>query len=121
MKYLLPLVLCLSAATAAGAHPGAGDAPSPPRPASRPAPQPPAPPARTSVKMSEVRGLGIVRAIDPTSGRITISYEAIEPLNWPAGTMSFGVGRSALLNSTSVGDKVRFRLESQQIVELSVF
>ncbi|WP_374571539.1 copper-binding protein [Phenylobacterium sp. J426] len=30
-----------------------------------------------------------MRAIDATAGRITIAYDAIEPLNWPAGTMAF--------------------------------
>lgn len=123
MKHIFPLVLCLGAATAASAHPGGGDAPSTPRPASRPAPRPQAvsPLAAPPVKLSEIRGVGLVRAIDATAGRITIAYDAIEPLNWPAGTMAFAVGKSALLNSATVGDKVRFRLESQQITELTRF
>lgn len=123
MKYVLSLILCLGAASVANAHPGGGDGRSSPRPAARPAPRPQAvaPPTARTMKMNEIRGVGWVRAIDAAAGRITISYDAIEPLNWPAGTMPFAVSRRAVLDAAVVGDKVRFRLESQLITELTPF
>ncbi len=63
-------------------------------------------------------GVGVIRAIDAAAGRVTIAYDAIEALGWPAGTMPFAVGRASLLEGRGIGERVRFRLESQQISEL---
>ncbi len=65
--------------------------------------------------------VGVVKAIDPAGGRITIAYEPVEALNWPAGTTPFVVSRTALLSAAAVGQKVRFHLESQQIADLTPF
>lgn len=120
----LPLLMMLSGlgfATLANADPGGHGQPAP-RPASR-SPRPPAvaPPTVAPKKLSEMEGIGVVRAIDPAAGRITISYEPIEVLNWPSGTMPFRVGKAALLDGVAVGTKVRFRLESQEITALKPF
>ena len=58
---------------------------------------------------------GVVTRIDPAAGRVTIAYDEVDALNWPRGTMAFGVERSGLLNGLSVGEKVRFHVESQTI------
>jgi Cu/Ag efflux protein CusF len=71
--------------------------------------------------MSEVFGVGVVQSVDAQAGRVTIAYEPIEGVNWPAGTMPFAVTKSALLEGVTVGEKVVFRLESQQIAELRPF
>ncbi len=71
--------------------------------------------------MSEVFAVGVVQSIDLASGRVTIAYEPIESINWPAGTMPFVVAKSALLEGVTPGEKVRFRLESQQIADLKPF
>lgn len=71
--------------------------------------------------MSAIFGVGVVQAIDVAGGRVTIAYEPIEGINWPAGTMPFVVAKSALLEGVVAGEKVRFRLESQQIAELKPF
>jgi len=120
---LLIILGWLGFATLAEAHPGGGDSAPAPRPASR-SPRPPVvapPPTAAPKKLSEIEGIGVVRAIDPAAGRITISYEPINPLNWPAGTMPFRVGKTALLDGMAVGTKVRFKLESQQITDLRPF
>jgi Cu/Ag efflux protein CusF len=65
--------------------------------------------------------VGVVRAIDPDAKRITIDYEAVEALDWPRGSMPFAVYRAALLDNVTVGEKVRFKLDAQQITELRPF
>jgi hypothetical protein len=110
----------LGFATLAKAHPGGGESAPAPRPASR-SPPVVAPPTVRPKKLSEIEAIGVVRAIDPAAGRITISYEPIEPLNWPSGTMPFRVGKAALFDGMAVGTKVRFRLESQEITDLKPF
>ena len=57
----------------------------------------------------------MVKAVDADTGRITISYDTVEALNWPPGTQPFPVAKSALLNGVTVGEKVRFSLDSGQI------
>jgi Cu/Ag efflux protein CusF len=71
--------------------------------------------------MSQVEIVGVVQAIDPATDRITIAYEPVQALNWPAGVLPFVVSRSALLQGVSVGEKVRFKLDSQQISALRPF
>jgi Cu/Ag efflux protein CusF len=98
-------------------HGGRGNrSPSPsssPPPASGPAPENPA-----AQPMNKIEIVGVVTAIGPEPDRLTIAYDAVEALNWPAGTMPFVVARPALLKEVTVGEKVRFKLESEQISEL---
>ncbi|WP_293680386.1 copper-binding protein [uncultured Phenylobacterium sp.] len=118
----LPLIALggLAFATFANAHPGGQTPPAPPV-NRRPSAPVVAPPSVAPKKLSEIEAVGVVRAIDSAGGRITISYEPIEHLNWPSGTMPFRVGKAALLNGMAVGTKVRFRLESQEITDLKPF
>lgn len=118
------LTIALAAATAAHAqgpggrgHGGGGKRGSgTPPPASADAPRP----AR-QVPLNQIEIIGVVQAIDPAAERVTIAYEAVEALNWPAGAMPFAIGKPGLLGDVKVGEKVRFRLESQRIVELKSF
>jgi len=119
------LALCLLAATAAnaqysGRHGGGGQGRG--SPSGSPAPSSPssAPPARSGAA-DKADIVGVVKAIDPATDRITITYQPVEALNWPAGTTPFVVAKSALLTGVTVGEKVRFRLESQQIYVLQPF
>jgi Cu/Ag efflux protein CusF len=85
-------------------------------------PRPTTPPAATAAKpFSQPEIGGVVKAIDAESGRITIAYEPVEALDWPAGTQPFAVSKSALLKDLTVGQKVRFQLESQQIAAIRPF
>ena len=78
----------------------------------------PAPPRAPDKPASQVDIVGVVKAVDQANGRITISYEEVEALNWPAGTMPFAVAKTALLQQATVGEKVRFRIDSQEITVL---
>jgi Cu/Ag efflux protein CusF len=70
---------------------------------------------------NQIEIVGVVRAIDLNAKRITIAYDAVDALNWPRGTMPFSVYRATLLQGVTVGEKVRFKLDSQRISELKPF
>jgi Cu/Ag efflux protein CusF len=112
-KRIAPLLICLMAASVAVAQPGGrgkGD---------RPAGARPPPTARSNFKPLEI--VGVVKAVDAETGRITIAYETVEALNWPPGTQPFPVAKSALLTGVSVGQKVRFSLDSGAIAAIRPF
>jgi len=114
-KRLLPLVLvCLVAATATLAQPGGGR----PRGGGGRASAGPAKPAKPYAAPDLI---GVVKAIDADTGRVTIAYEASDALGWPASTQPFPVAKTALLKDVTVGEKVRFQLESQQISAIKPF
>ncbi len=125
------LLVALMAATPALAQYGRGTSGRPgqgrPPPVSRAPSRPsthvrsPPPPPQAPFKMSDVVGVGVVQTLDVEAGRVTIAYEPIESLNWPGGTKPFAVAKSSLLAGVAPGDKVRFRLESQQIADLRPF
>ena len=61
-------------------------------------------------------------AYNPACGdRITIDYEEAPALDLPAGSRSFIVAKTALLKDITVGERVRFRLDSQQVSALAPF
>jgi Cu/Ag efflux protein CusF len=125
-KIALPvLALCLLAATAAdaqysGRHGGGGQGRGSPSGSSAPA-RPSPTPAPSNVAADKADIVGVVQSIDAANDRVTIAYQPVEALNWPAGTKPFEVAKSALLAGVTVGEKVRFRLESQQIYVLKAF
>ena len=71
--------------------------------------------------LSSIELTGVIKAIGPAADSVTIAYEANDALNWPAGTKPFIVEKSALLTGATVGEKVRFTLDSQQIGTLSPY
>jgi hypothetical protein len=81
----------------------------------------PAPSRSRPLPPDQVEIVGVVQAIDPASNRMTIAYEPVEALSWPAGSMPFVVAEPTLFKGVSVGEKVRFRMESQQIYDLKPF
>ena len=96
---------------------GNGQAPSGSGSSSRPSAG--APPRPVVVSDSDI--IGVIKAIDPASNRITIAYEPVLVRNWPAGTMPFVVAKPELLTGATVGEKVRFKVDSQRIVELNPY
>jgi Cu/Ag efflux protein CusF len=127
-KRIIPvLIVCLMAAPVAQAQGGGGGGRGGHGGGGRPGGSGGAPPASAPGSVAKPRPfkepeiIGVIKAIDPASGRVTIAYEAVEALGWPAGTMPFPVSKSALLNAATVGQKVRFRLEAQQISDLKPF
>ena len=73
------------------------------------------------VPVSDTDIIGVIKAIDPASNRITIAYEPVLARNWPAGAMPFVVSKPELLTGATVGEKVRFKVDSQRIVELTPY
>jgi Cu/Ag efflux protein CusF len=129
LKRVLPILLiALMAAPAAlaqsggggghGGHGGGGRSGRSPS-GSAPTPGSEAKPRAAPTGPPEI--VGVVKAIDPATGRVTIAYEAVEALGWPPGTMPFAVSKTALLSAATVGQKVRFQLEDQQISTLKPF
>lgn len=124
-KRVIPLLMiCLVAATAAQAQRGGGGgghgrsgggSGAPPSGGSQ---THAAPPAKA---FAEPEIVGVVQAIDLEAGRLTIAYEPVEALNWPAGAQPFPVSKSALLKDVTVGEKVRFTLKSLQIAAIRPF
>ena len=121
------LTICLTAGSLAHAQssgggryaPGGGGvststSASAPATSSAPPPVKPTPP-------SQIEIVGVVTAIDVKAERITIAYDAVEALNWPRGTTPFVVAKSAFLTGVTVGEKVRFKIDSQQIADLRPF
>ncbi len=87
---------------------------------SKPADGPPGP-AKTVTPANQVQIIGVVKAIDAENERLTIAYEPVDALNWPAGTQPFPVAKTALLNVASVGQTVRFSLDSGHISAITPF
>ncbi|PEQ11541.1 hypothetical protein B2G71_17090 [Novosphingobium sp. PC22D] len=55
-------------------------------------------------------GTGIITAVDPNEGTVTIDHEPIPAANWPAMTMMFNAD-PRLLEGMMPGDKVSFDLK----------
>lgn len=55
-------------------------------------------------------GTGVVKAIDKSTGKITLEHGPIPEAKWPAMTMAFKAA-PALLDTVSVGDNVAFDLK----------
>lgn len=85
------------------------------QPSSSSAAPTPQAPVRPSTPTDQVDIIGVVEAIGPEPDRVTIAYDAVDALNWPAGAMPFVVAKTEFLKSVSVGERVRFHLDSQQI------
>ena len=123
---LLALAL-LMAATAAdaqgrggggrGGKRGGGTPPAAPSTTDGPA----APKAPGPVPTNKIDIVGVVKEIAPSGDRVTIAYEEAQALNWPAGTNSFVVAKTELLKGVTPGEKVRFRLDSQEVSYLAPF
>ena len=65
--------------------------------------------AEMAAKMA--RGIGTVKSVDTKKGTVTLDHQAINELSWPAMTMSFKVAKAELLNGITVGQRVNFTLQ----------
>lgn len=108
-KSLLPILVCLLAASAAQAQPGGGRRGGG------------GPPPAAQKRPATPEFIGVVKAVDTATGRLTIAYDAMEALNWPPGTQPFPVAKSSMLQGVTVGQKVRFTLDSGEIASLKPF
>jgi Cu/Ag efflux protein CusF len=55
---------------------------------------------------------GLIRRVDKSAGKITISHEALANLGMPPMTMSFRVKDASWLDRVKAGDRIRFAAES---------
>lgn len=53
------------------------------------------------------KGVGVVTALDPKAGKVTIKHGPIPALGWPGMTMTFRAA-PALLRTTRIGQTVAF-------------
>lgn len=56
---------------------------------------------------------GMVKAVDPVKGSVTLAHGAIKSLNWPAMTMAFPVKEKNLLDKLVVGKEVQVELKKE--------
>ncbi len=59
------------------------------------------------------QGTGVITAIDPKAGRITIKHGAIPAVGWPAMTMTFKATPPALLRGVRAGQTVGFDVRTK--------
>lgn len=60
------------------------------------------------------QAVGVVKAVNPAKGSVTLAHEAIASLKWPAMTMSFAVQDAKLFDKLVVGSKVKVELTKQK-------
>ena len=54
------------------------------------------------------KGTGVITALDPKAGTLTIQHGPIPAVGWPAMTMTFKATPPALLTGLKVGEKIGF-------------
>jgi Cu(I)/Ag(I) efflux system protein CusF len=59
------------------------------------------------------KGVGTVKKVDPTAGKVTIAHGPIPTMKWPAMNMTFTVKDKALLGKFSQDKKVEFEFVEQ--------
>lgn len=114
-RVLLPALAFALLATSALAQPPGGGRGGPPGGGPPPGGQGGGPGGAKQVDLEKVVIVGVVQAIDANADRVTIAYEASEPLNWPAGAMPFATAKPGMLGGMQVGQKVRFTLSNHRI------
>ncbi|PVM92868.1 hypothetical protein DDF62_02390 [Caulobacter radicis] len=117
-KFILPaLAVALLATNAHAQPPGGGRGPGggpPPGGAGGPGPGS-GPGGGKPADLDKVVIVGVIKAIDPATERVTIAYQANEALNWPAGAMPFATAKPGMLGGVAVGQTVRFTLSNHRI------
>lgn len=56
---------------------------------------------------------GVVKKVDKSAGKLTLTHGPLTNLGMPGMTMAFAVADPALLGKVKAGDKVRFRAEDK--------
>jgi len=56
---------------------------------------------------------GVVKAIDPASGTVTLAHGPVESLRWPARTTSFQVRDKTLFAKLTIDKKIEFEFKKQ--------
>jgi Cu(I)/Ag(I) efflux system periplasmic protein CusF len=64
--------------------------------------------AMTAAGSKHGQGTGVIKAIDPKEGTLTIQHGPIPAVSWPAMTMTFKAKPAELLKGLKVGQTVDF-------------
>ena len=64
-------------------------------------------PGMSAAAVKTGKGVGVVTALDPKAGKVTIKHGPIPALDWPGMTMTFRAA-PALLRPTRIGQTVAF-------------
>jgi Cu/Ag efflux protein CusF len=56
----------------------------------------------------------VVKAVDPSKGKVTLEHEPVKTLGWPAMTMGFAVKDKALFDKLAVGSKVHVEFKKDK-------
>lgn len=70
--------------------------------------------------VDQAQGVGVIKAVDPQAGTVTIAHEPIKAFEWPSMTMKFKVIDSAMLKNVVVGNKVKFTLQGKDMMKSTV-
>jgi Cu(I)/Ag(I) efflux system protein CusF len=62
---------------------------------------------------AQAMGMGVIKSIDASAGKVTIAHGPIAALNWPAMTMAFKASPE-LLAGVKEGDRVHFEFSSTE-------
>ena len=65
------------------------------------------------MQSGDAEGVGVVQAVDPDQGTITIKHQAIESIHWPAMTMTFKTAKPEVLQNVKAGEHIRFGLHTE--------
>jgi Cu/Ag efflux protein CusF len=114
MKLFTPVILSLLLASTAHAQVDDGQR-------ARPAASDTSSKRSEAPKPNKTEIVGVVTGIDPAADRVTVACEETDALNLPAGERSFIASKHELLKGVTVGEKIRFSLDSQQISSLRPF
>jgi len=77
-----------------------------------------APSNTVAMQPGDVQAIGVIVAIDPARGHLTIRHEPIASINWPEMTMTLNVASTDLLKRVKVGEKVNFTLHQPDIADI---
>ena len=67
----------------------------------------------TIEKVVPVQGSGVVKAVMPSHGMLTLEHDPIEALGWPAMTMDFKVAPGVSLDKLKPEQRITFTLEKE--------
>jgi Cu(I)/Ag(I) efflux system protein CusF len=67
----------------------------------------------TSTDGSVHKTSAVVKAVDPSTGKVTLAHGPIKSLKWPAMTMGFSVMDKSLFDKLKVGKKVDVEIAKQ--------
>ena len=69
----------------------------------------------TAPMVNSHRATGVVKAVNPAKGTVTLAHGPVQSLQWTAMTMRFAVKDKALLDQLAVGKQVTVEFVKQDV------